>query len=81
VDANLFVSGRQKLIGNSALNAMFNSWLPYWVYRAMSSGGGVRGTSMFRKPSEHPREIQICGREAIVCGTGAALVSKQPVVG
>jgi MFS transporter, SP family, xylose:H+ symportor len=35
--ANLFVSWSFKiLIGNSALNAMFNHGFPYWVYGAMS---------------------------------------------
>ncbi|HEY1725114.1 MAG TPA: D-xylose transporter XylE [Steroidobacteraceae bacterium] len=35
--ANLFVSWTFKiLIGNSALNAMFNHGLPYWIYGVMS---------------------------------------------
>jgi MFS transporter, SP family, xylose:H+ symportor len=35
--ANLFVSWSFKiLIGNSALNAMFNHGFPYWIYGVMS---------------------------------------------
>jgi SP family xylose:H+ symportor-like MFS transporter len=78
--ANLFVSWSFKiLIGNSALNAMFNHGFPYWMYGAMSFLAAafvyfyVPETKRVRS-----RKSRTCGRKGRAV---AASRVKQPVVG
>jgi len=82
--ANLFVSWSFKiLIGNSALNAMFNHGFPYWVYGVMSFLAAA--FVYFYVPETKRRsleEIQNLWTRSDASTTPAnQSVSKQPVVG
>jgi SP family xylose:H+ symportor-like MFS transporter len=82
--ANLFVSWSFKiLIGNSALNAMFNHGFPYWVYGVMSFLAAA--FVYFYVPETKRRtleEIQNLWTRSGASATPASQsVSKQPVVG
>jgi MFS transporter, SP family, xylose:H+ symportor len=82
--ANLFVSWSFKiLIGNSALNAMFNHGFPYWVYGVMSFLAAA--FVYFYVPETKRRtleEIQnLWTRGGGAAAAGRQSVSKQPVVG
>jgi len=82
--ANLFVSWSFKiLIGNSALNAMFNHGFPYWVYGVMSFLAAA--FVYFYVPETKRRtleEIQnLWTRSDASTAPAAQPASKQPVVG
>jgi SP family xylose:H+ symportor-like MFS transporter len=82
--ANLFVSWSFKiLIGNSALNAMFNHGFPYWVYGVMSFLAAA--FVYFYVPETKRRtleEIQnLWTGHAETTSPAAQSVSKHPVVG
>jgi SP family xylose:H+ symportor-like MFS transporter len=82
--ANLFVSWSFKvLIGNSALNAMFNHGFPYWVYGVMSFLAAA--FVYFYVPETKRRtleEIQILWTRSEASTTPAGQsVSKHPVIG
>jgi MFS transporter, SP family, xylose:H+ symportor len=82
--ANLFVSWSFKiLIGNSALNAMFNHGFPYWIYGLMSFLAAA--FVYFYVPETKRRtleEIQNLWRRTDSSAAAAQqAVSKQPVVG
>jgi SP family xylose:H+ symportor-like MFS transporter len=82
--ANLFVSWSFKiLIGNSALNAMFNHGFPYWVYGIMSFLAAA--FVYFYVPETKRRtleEIQnLWTRSGGAAAPAPPTVSKQPVVG
>jgi MFS transporter, SP family, xylose:H+ symportor len=82
--ANLFVSWSFKiLIGNSALNAMFNHGFPYWVYGVMSFLAAA--FVYFYVPETKRRtleEIQnLWTRRGASATPAGQSVSKQPVVG
>jgi MFS transporter, SP family, xylose:H+ symportor len=82
--ANLFVSWSFKiLIGNSALNAMFNHGFPYWVYGAMSFLAAA--VVYFYVPETKRRtleEIQnLWKRSDSSAAPAQQSVSKQPIVG
>jgi SP family xylose:H+ symportor-like MFS transporter len=82
--ANLFVSWSFKiLIGNSALNAMFNHGFPYWVYGVMSFLAAA--FVYFYVPETKRRtleEIQnLWSRSGASTIPASQSVSKQPVVG
>jgi MFS transporter, SP family, xylose:H+ symportor len=81
--ANLFVSWSFKiLIGNSALNAMFNHGFPYWVYGAMSFLAAA--FVYFYVPETKRRtleEIQNLWKRSDSSATTAQPAAKQPVAG
>lgn len=81
--ANLFVSWSFKiLIGNSALNAMFNHGFPYWVYGVMSFLAAA--FVYFYVPETKRRtleEIQNLWTRGGASAPAPQSVPKQPVIG
>lgn len=78
--ANLFVSWSFKiLIGNSALNAMFNHGFPYWVYGVMSFLAA--GFVYFYVPETKQRTLEEIQNLWTRHDVPAAAAVKQPVVG
>ncbi len=80
--ANLFVSWSFKiLIGNSALNAMFNHGFPYWIYGLMSFLAAA--FVYFYVPETKRRTLEEIQNLWTRTDSSAAAqpVSKQPVVG
>ena len=77
--ANLFVSWSFKiLIGNSALNALFNHGFPYWMYGAMSFLAAA--FVYFYVPETKQRTLEDIQNLWTRDGAGAAVI-KQPAAG
>ena len=77
--ANLFVSWSFKiLIGNSALNALFNHGFPYWMYGVMSFLAAV--FVLFYVPETKQRTLEDIQNLWTRAGSGAPAI-KQPAAG